>query len=166
MAISPAQLAAAFDAHAASLVLYARQWLDRQAAEDAVQDVFLRLLSQRGLPANLRAWLFRSVRNEAISHTRSQYRRRQREQAVAADRPGFFRPDPADLIDARSAQAALESLPHSQREVIVLRLWGGLTLAEVASLVGEPVSTVFDQYRAALANIREKLESSCNTRTI
>ena len=62
-----------FDAHAASLILYARQWLDRSAAEDAVQEVFLRLLALRGRePANVRAWLFASVRNEAISQQRRQ----------------------------------------------------------------------------------------------
>ena len=57
--IDPATLGGWFDAYGAALVLYARQWLDRGAAEDVVQDVFVRLMAQPGgqRPAHLRAWL-------------------------------------------------------------------------------------------------------------
>jgi RNA polymerase sigma-70 factor (ECF subfamily) len=160
-AIGPEQLAAWFDALAAPLKLYARQWLDAAAAEDVVQEAFLSLMAQNLPPANLRAWLFRAVRNGAVSAVRSRVRRSRREQQVAAERGGYFEPSPADLIDARAAQEAMEGLPQPQREVVVLRLWGQLTLAEIAGLVGSPISTVHDQYRAALARIRKQLESPC-----
>jgi len=163
--ISPRQLAAWFDAHAAPLRLYARQWLDAQAAEDVVQEVFLSLMESAAVPANIRAWLFRAVRNASISAVRSQARRSRREQVVAAERGDCFRPQVSDLIDAHAAQAALQSLPPEPREVVVLRLWGRMTLAEVAALTGRPVSTVHDQYRAALHRIRKELELSCRTKT-
>ena len=44
-----------FDAYAAGLVLYARQWLDAGLAEDVVQGVFVRLLSGCETPASPRA---------------------------------------------------------------------------------------------------------------
>src|ERR1700744_4453722 len=78
--IDPQRLSALFDAHAAQSVLYARQWLDRAAAEDVVQEVYVRLMLQQDPPANVKAWIFTAVRNEAISQTRSSARRRQREQ--------------------------------------------------------------------------------------
>jgi RNA polymerase sigma factor (sigma-70 family) len=159
--ISPKQLAAWFEAHAASLRLYARQWLDAQAAEDVVQEAFLGLMAQNLPPANVRAWLFRAVRNEAISALRSRVRRQRREHEVALVKGDFFESRTAELIDARLAQDALESLPHEQREVVVLRLWGQLTLAEIAALVGLPTSTVYDHYRSALSKMRKQLESPC-----
>ena len=160
----PGEFGAWFDACGAGLVLYARQWLDAAQAEDAVQDVFVRLLGQRWPPENVKAWLFRSVRNAAIGELRKQSRRRRREQRVAADRPEWFEGRGDDLIDGRSAQEALAALPADQREIVVLRIWAGLTLREVGQVVGLPVSTVFGRYHAALAAIREEMVRSCETR--
>ena len=64
--ISPATLGRMYDAYGAALVLYARQWLDdRSAAEDVVQEAFVRLVAQPALPRNARAWLYAVVRNGA-----------------------------------------------------------------------------------------------------
>ncbi len=50
----PAKLATWFEAHAAAMVLYARQWLaDRGRAEDVVQEAFVRLAGQAGDPPNV-----------------------------------------------------------------------------------------------------------------
>jgi RNA polymerase sigma-70 factor (ECF subfamily) len=54
----------------------------------------------------------------------------------------------------------LANLPDEQREVIVLRLWSGLTLAEVAELCQAPVSTVFSRYRTGLAALRRRFEEA------
>ena len=161
--IDPATLSACYDACAASLVLYARQWLPA-AAEDVVQDVFIRLLAQRRMPTDAKAWLFRAVRNRAISHLRSRGRRRRRERGRAAAQPAAFEARPEDLIDARAAQDALESLPAEQREAVVLRIWGGMTLHEASAVMGRPVTTVFRWYRQGLAAIRERMGSACQTK--
>ncbi len=147
-----------FDAHARALVLYARQWLDDGAARDAVQEAFVRLLRRDEAPPNMRAWLYRTVRSTAIDSLRSDQRRQRREQRVAAGRAGWFEPRPHDALDAESAQAALATLPAEQREIIVLRLWSGLTLAEIAEVCQAPVSTVYSRYRAGLAAVRQQLE--------
>src|SRR5437868_2913819 len=95
-----------FDAHAAGLVLYARHWLDRAAAEDVVQDVFLGLLGQAMEPRNEKAWLFTAVRNAAIAAQRSSQRRLRREQAAGAGWTEWFDPQADDLIEAATAQKA------------------------------------------------------------
>ena len=158
-------LESAFAAHAAALVLYARQWLDRAAAEDAVQEAFLRLLRLRTGPDNVQAWLFRAVRNVAIDQARAGARRGARELRIARARPDWFDPRPHDLIDARAAQAALQTLPIEQREVVVMRLWGRMTLAQIADVTGDAVSTVFTRYRGALDALRRIMESSCSNKT-
>jgi RNA polymerase sigma-70 factor (ECF subfamily) len=153
--IQPATLASEFDAHGAALVLYARQWLDRAAAEDVVQEAFVRLMGQSlREPGHARAWLYRTVRNAAVSAARSRTRRARRERAVATGRPDWFQPSPEDAVDAAAAQAALSALPAAQREVIVLRLWSAMTLAEIAAVTGLGLSTVHDHYRRGLAALK------------
>ncbi len=162
--IGGAELARWFEAHGRALVLYARQWLARESAEDVVQEVFCRLARQRRAPADVRAWLFRAVRNAALNQVRSQRRRRRHHRRAAEQQTEWFEPQPGDPIDARAAQAALESLPPAQREVVVLRIWAGMSLREIADVVGRPVSTVFSRYRAALNAMRERMEQPCKSR--
>ena len=159
--IEPGQLSRWFEAYGTSLVLYARQWLEAGQAEDAVQDVFVRLISQPQAPHSAKAWLFRSVRNAAISRLRSRRRRQARRRRLAGDRPGWFDPRPDDLLDGEAVQAALASLPAAQREAIVLRIWANLTLREIADVTGKPISTVFSRYRAGLAALRQRMETPC-----
>src|SRR5437660_5025979 len=98
-----------FKAHADALLLYARQWVDAAQAEDVVQQVFVRLLSATRQPAEPRTWLFRCVRNAAISAWRSNRRRDRRESEVASESAAWFIPRPEDQIDAEAAQAALRT---------------------------------------------------------
>ena len=163
---SPADetVAQLFAAHGPALRLYARQWVDAAGAEDVIQRVFVRLIAGRRLPDDARTWLFRCVRNEAISAWRSESRRGRRERSAAADATPYFAPRPDDPIDVAAAQDAVRSLPPEQREVVALRIWSGLTLAETAAVTGVPASTLHDRYRAALAALRQKLESPCESR--
>jgi RNA polymerase sigma-70 factor (ECF subfamily) len=158
------RVAELFDAHSRALGLYARQWAGAGEADDVVQRVFVRLVTGARLPANARTWLYRCVRNEAIGAWRSARRRGRRERAVAADAGAWFAPSPGAALDAEAAQRALASLPAEQREVVTLRLWSGLTLAEIGEVTGAAVSTVHERYRAALAAVRERMETSCRNR--
>jgi len=159
--IEATKLGAWFDAYARQMALYARQWLSWPSAADAVQDVFLRLARQNAEPRNVKAWLFRSVRNAAISQVRSHWRRRRREQEATADRKGWFETRPDDLIDARAAQEALAGLPVEQREVVVLRIWADMPWRDIGEVTASPTTSVRRQYIAALAAMRERMESPC-----
>ena len=159
--IDPANLGKWFDACGATLVLYARQWLERGQAEEVVQDAFLQLMSQRKAPANVKAWLIATVRNAALSRLRSHLRQRKHNERLAAEQTQWFSTRPDDLIDAATAQEALAGLPDEQREVIVLRIWAGLTLQEISDITHQPVSTLFSRYQAGLAQLRKRMESPC-----
>src|SRR5688500_2692529 len=96
----------------AVLTLYARQWVgDAALSQDVVQDALAALLTQRPPPDDPLAWMYRAVRNGAIDAARSSSRRRRRERAVAQLRREWFEPRADALIDARTAEAALEQLP-------------------------------------------------------
>jgi RNA polymerase sigma-70 factor (ECF subfamily) len=121
-------------------------------------------MGQRRAPDNVKAWLFKAVRNAAISNARSAARRGNREKRHAGHRPDWFEPRPEDLIDAATAQQALESLAPEQREVIVMRIWARMNLTEIAEVTGLPVSTLFSRYRAGLSEIKRIMESSCQSK--
>lgn len=162
--IDPAGFQKLFDAHAAALVLYARQWVDGASAEDVVQEAFIRLLGAGRAANNPRAWLYTTVRNGAISHWRTRERRDCHERRITPVE-AWFDPDSGDDLDAEAARAALETLPTIQREVIVLRIWSGLTLSEIAAVTGSSTSTVFDQFRKGLQALRERMGIPCRTTT-
>jgi len=147
------------DEHSAALVLYARQWC--AAPEDVVQEAFLKLVGQRKSPEHPVAWLYRVVRNGAISAARSGHRRRRHEEAAGARTPAWFVPSEASGLDEQAASAALSQLPVEQREIIVAHLWGGLTFEQIGPLVGCSSSTAHRHYLEGLLALREKLEKPC-----
>lgn len=149
-----------YDTYSAALVLYARNWLPDDAAEDAVQGVFTRLVSHAPLPRDVRAWLFRAVRNEAITRLRKQACRRRHILQRSQQQAAWFENHTDQLIDARAAQQILMDLPEYQREVVILRIWGQLPLRQVAQITGCALTTVHSRYKTALAAIKERLEQS------
>jgi len=158
-ALGPKLLTRLLDEHGAALVLYAQQWCD--TPEDVVQEAFLRLMRQSEPPENVVGWLYRVVRNGAISASRAAGRRRRREAAVAHRREPWFKPSEADRLDAAQVTRALAELPVEHREIVVARLWGGLPFAEIARLTGTSTSTAHRHYEAALAALRERLGVTC-----
>jgi RNA polymerase sigma factor (sigma-70 family) len=150
---------------AAALALYARQWIDGAGADDAVQEALVALLAERQPPRNPRAWMYRAVRNAAIDAVRSTGRRRRRELSIAQSRHEWFIPQLDNRLDAQAAERSLRKLGPEQREVVVLRIWGDLSFAEIAEVMHLGVSTVHDRYKAALGELRSALEQPCPTKS-
>ena len=156
---TPELLAKLLDEHGPPLVLYARQWCN--APEDVVQEAFLQLIRQKKPPDRVVPWLYRVVRNRAISVSRSQSRRQRYESAAAYRAEPWFLPVEDDCLDAAAASRALEELPLELRETIVARLWGGLSFDEIAELTETSISTAHRRYQAGLAALRARLENPC-----
>jgi RNA polymerase sigma factor (sigma-70 family) len=156
------QLADWFEALGPALVLYARQWVGPSEAEDVVQDAFARLIVQPSRPANHKGWLYRSVRNAAIDRRRG-YKRREAHQERLARQSPALEADPGDTLDAADVQRALASLDEDRREVVTLKVWGGLTLREMSHVTGKAISTLSHQYRSGLDEIRMKIGEPCRT---
>jgi RNA polymerase sigma factor (sigma-70 family) len=160
--MTPAEVARLIDAHAAPLVLCARQWCAE--AEDVVQEAFIKLVRQSRPPLDAVAWLYRVVRNGAIDVSKMARRRHQRESAVARPVRWFVEPE-VDGLDAETAVAALERLVLEQREVIVARHWGGLSFEQIAEVVGCSASTAFRRYTAGVEELRKQLGVICPNRS-
>jgi len=150
------------DTYGPPLILYARQWC--ATPEDVVQEAFLKLVSLRQPPRSVVPWLYRVVRNAALD-ARKTARRRQRRESAAARPVGWFVEPEIDGLDAAAAVAALQRLPAEEREVIVARLWGGLSFEEIAEVAGCSASTAFRRYSAGLDALRKELGVPCPNRS-
>lgn len=154
-----------YDAHAARLLLFARQWLpDRADAEDAVQAGFVKFWRNRPQPAAADVpLLYAATRSAALDLIKSRSRRQRRETRAADDRAtAWWDADGAvERERAAAVQATLGSLPIEQREVVTLRIWGGLTFAEIARTLDENINTVASRFRAALAVLATRMPEAC-----
>ncbi|MGE3803113.1 MAG: RNA polymerase sigma factor [Gemmataceae bacterium] len=160
--MGPEALGRLLDGHAGALTLYARQWC--AVPDDVVQEAFIKLLGQRPAPDEPVAWLYRVVRNGAISASRGARRRQRLETARAATTPVWIEATEEQRLDGDAVTAALQDLPIEQREAIVAHLWGGLTFEQIARLAGSSSSTVHRHYAAGLVALRERLKLPCPTK--
>ena len=60
-------------------------------------------------------------------------------------------------FDAAKAIEALKHLPGEQREIIVARLWGGLSFEQIGATAGCSASTAFRRYSAGIDSLRQEL---------
>jgi RNA polymerase sigma-70 factor (ECF subfamily) len=152
-----AALAGVYDGYAPRLHAVARRLLPVAAdAEECVQEVFVSLVenSRRMREvADLGAWLFASLRHAVIARSKKNQRTLALH-AFAAPAEASSQTDPAQ---ARALTLALEKLPAEQREVVALKVDGGLTFAEIGALLGMSLNTAASRYRYALAKLREEL---------
>jgi len=155
-----------YNTHAAPLLLYARQWLPCRAdAEDAVQAGFVKFWRRQRQPqATHLPLLYTAVRCAALDLLKIRARRSQREATaqISHDDAWWDADTLAERERAAQMQEALQSLPHEQREVLILRIWGELPFQEIAATLGAPLPTVTSRYRYALANLKKLFPEDCH----
>jgi RNA polymerase sigma-70 factor (ECF subfamily) len=155
LGVSPALLGELLDRHGAALVLFARQFC--ASPEDVVQEAFVQLARQTDPPSQPAAWLYRVVRNGALSAARGEQRRRKHEAAAARRTSGWFLPAEAARLDAETAAEALQTLSLEEREIIVAHLWGGQTFQLIGEMVGLSAATAYRRYVVGLKTLRAQL---------
>ena len=119
---------------------------DRYMAEDVLQDVFVKLLSGKSCvaPEKAQAWLYRVARN----HCFDRLRKAKREESLG-ERPLEAR-EPFQYIDLISA------LSPEDQEIVTLKIAGGLTHKEIASVLGITAKAAQKRYERAIAKLRDK----------
>jgi RNA polymerase sigma-70 factor, ECF subfamily len=124
---------------------------DQAAAEDATQEVFVRLSNKLGQfrgEAKLTTWLHRVT----VNICRDELRRRRRAQRLL--------PEPAaqsEFSARRELHEALESLPEALRAPILLRYFEGLSYDEIADALGCPSGTVATRLHRGLKRLEKYL---------
>jgi RNA polymerase sigma-70 factor (ECF subfamily) len=140
-----------YERKAAGLVLYGRALgLSHNEAEDVLQETFLALLQLPQRPDDPEHYCLRAFRNRAMNFHRSVWRRLAREWESARWFEGGSGRDDAEAEAVRK----LADLPPEQREVIVLKIWNGMTFEEIGQLLDLSANTAAGRYRYGINKLK------------
>ncbi len=150
--------------HEGELLRYAERLLNNgEAAQDIVQDVFLKLWKQppADLNSHLRAWLFKVCHNLIID-------RKRKEQHMArftAEQQAQGEPQTSGgmrIVEDKETQSeiqqALNTLTDKQKEVVRLKFQNGFSYNEIAQITGMSVNNVGNTVHKAMQKLKQTLE--------
>lgn len=139
---------------------------DPELAHDVVQDVFVKFIESLDgfeLRGQLRGYLATCVANRA----RDRLRQMARGDCVEQDRRDLLQTRPLDLAIQNEQldrlAKALARLPYEQREIIALKVYGGLSFRAIARRRGICLGTVQSRYRYGLDQLRTQLNGKVET---
>ena len=157
-------------AHGPKLLLFARQQARSQEdAEDILQDAVVKLVDKVrkgefvGGSDAWQAYLYTTIRRLAIDLSRRTDRRKKREDVVstaAADDVGthpWFEGDSSDDEVREQLEEKLKQLPPKFAEVIVMKVWGEKTFAEIGEALDISQNTAASRYRYGLEALKKSL---------
>ena len=142
---------------------------NRQASECAVQETFLSLWERCETitdDMNIRAWLFKSVRNRCIDWLRHRALRSRYEEDLITEMEQQHsntseqeaqRTEEEALI--RKVNREVQRLPDAIRETYLLHRQDGLTYAEISEVLGLPQKTIESRISKALKILRDRIEA-------
>ncbi len=144
--------------HAPALLLFARQQAGCEAdAQDLVQEAVVESWRRQsgGGPPPL-GLVYAKIRHRAIDLARRDDRRTGRELAAHLDSPQCW--FDCGLEERERHQLIHKAMSHLQpiyRDVITLKVWGGLTFVEIAEALEIPANTAASRYRYGLMELRK-----------
>jgi len=158
--------------HGPRLLLFARQQTrSNEDAQDILQDALVKLvdkLNSGEFVGGQESWLpylYTAVRRLAIDLSRRDDRRKRREDTVGieidadqkeASHP-WFESEASDDESRAYLEAGLKELPGKFAEVIVMKIWGERTFAEIGEALGISQNTAASRYRYGLEALKRKL---------
>jgi RNA polymerase sigma-70 factor, ECF subfamily len=161
--------------HAPRLILFARQQSrSSEDAEDIVQDAIVKLVEKLDageFVGGQEAWmpyLYTTIRRLSIDLGRRDDRRRRREDVVGGEaeidqREAFhpwFESESSDDETRVLLEAGLKELPPKFAEVVVMKVWGERTFAEIGEALEISPNTAASRYRYGLEALKKKLSSA------
>ena len=153
-----------FDRYFDAVYRYAHARLGNVAdAEDAAAETFVAMVRAldrfrwRGVP--FEAWLFRIARSKVVDIARQRARVHTAQPSALADAVDH-EADPARVLAAREVRralvAAVDRLPHDQRDVVMLRFFLGRSIRETADHLGRSEGAVKQLQFRALSTLRQR----------
>jgi RNA polymerase sigma-70 factor, ECF subfamily len=151
-------------AHRVVFTLVLRLTANRETAEELTVDVFHDIWRRAALydAANgtVLGWIMNQARSRAIDRLRFEGRKK-RSHDGNAEPPAEVAADPRDLIELRqqsdSLRAALAALTPDERQAIETTFFAGLTHAEAAAHLNQPLGTIKTRIRSGLHKLRQAL---------
>jgi len=160
--------------HGSRMLLFARQQTrNMEDAQDVLQDALVKLarkIEEGVFDGGQEAWkpyLYTAIRRLSIDLGRKNDRRSKREEKSEADRRGetggvidpWFENVGSNDETRKLLEDSLKRLPTKFSEVIVMKIWGENTFAQIGEILGVSLNTVASRYRYGLERLRKSLES-------
>ena len=149
--------------HGGLFEFFARTLGDRSAAEDLVQEVFIRILKYRRTyrdEGRFQTWMFHIARNVRTDHIR---KRRPEQMTADTPEPAATGANQAAAVenadDVGRLRRALLRLPDDRREVVVLARYHGMTHEEIAAVLRVEPGAVRVRLHRALKELRALIET-------
>ena len=161
--------------HGPRLILFARQQTrSSEDAEDIVQDALVKLVEKLDageFVGGQEAWmpyLFTAIRRLAIDLGRRDDRRKRREDVVGGESEieqkevfhPWFESESSDDETRQLLEAGLKELPPKFAEVVIMKIWGDRTFAEIGEALEISQNTAASRYRYGLEALKKKLSSA------
>jgi RNA polymerase sigma-70 factor (ECF subfamily) len=151
-------------AHRIVFTLIMRITANRETAEeltiDVFHDIWRRASRYDAVNGTVLGWITNQARSRAIDRLRFESRKK-RSQVGDAEPPAEVAADPHDVLELReqgaSLRAALAALTPDEREAIETTFFGGLTHAEAAARLHQPLGTIKTRIRSGLHKLRHAL---------
>ncbi len=157
------------------MLLFARQQTrSHEDAKDIFQDALVKLVEKvrsGEFVGGQQAWqpyLYTAIRRLAIDLSRRDDRRKRREDNVSADAESeqfetfhpWFEGEPSDDETRVQLEARLKELPEKFSEVIIMKIWGERTFAEIGETLGISQNTAASRYRYGLEALKKSLSGA------
>jgi RNA polymerase sigma-70 factor (family 1) len=131
-------------------------------SEEVVQDVFSKVWLNRGQlneSVNIKAYLFKSVKNQSLDLVQKNSTRRKYHDQMIEMKKNMpeYNPDPKVQLIQR-VREEIENLPEKCREIYLLHRRDGLTYAEIAKVLDISVKTVEARMTKTLKILRSRLQ--------
>lgn len=135
---------------------------DTAEAEDAVHDAFMKLIKKdihiKGDPVS---YVFSTVRNAALDRFRKRKRIVNVPDFIFEDETSMEAGPGSSMLERERnfiIRKEIEKLDEPQREVVIMKLFSGLTFEQIAEIRNEPLSTVSSRYARTLKSLKYKME--------
>lgn len=133
---------------------------DPTAAEDIVHDVFVHFaesVSTFRLTGSLKGYLLTCTANRARNHNKA----KRSDLSLSRDTTGESQANPAERLvcneQLQNLAQALDQLPYEQREIMMLHMYGGLSLRRLAKQMGLSANTAMSRYRYGVKKLKTLL---------
>jgi RNA polymerase sigma-70 factor (ECF subfamily) len=169
---APSEWRVWLETHGPKLLLFARQQTrSHEDAQDVFQDAVVKLVEKIrneefvGGPEAWQPYLYTAIRRLAIDLSRRDDRRKRREDTVGFDTGEaaqeafhpWFESESSDDETRVQLEEKLKELPAKFSEVILMKIWGERTFAEIGEVLGISQNTAASRYRYGLEALKKSL---------
>ncbi|MBX4205100.1 MAG: sigma-70 family RNA polymerase sigma factor [Candidatus Doudnabacteria bacterium] len=132
----------------------------RETAEDLTSVVFTKAFhkfTSFDRKANFATWIFRIARNTVIDHYRTRKTTSDLEQAFDISDSTNLSRDYELKEKLELAQKYLTQLPEDQRDLVIMRLWDGLSYDEIAEITGKTSANLRVNFSRIMSKMQKEM---------